>query len=99
MSATVRVMRLMLAGMVPSAFDLGEVGDGKGGGADAVQEAQAVGAEIGLCRVHRHMVEELIDRLPELRHLGHGSFEVFARHRGSCSLLDLIYGLGESLFL
>src|SRR5690606_11998697 len=59
-----------------SAGDLGEVGDGLGGGADAVQEPQAVFAELRIVGVHRHRIEERIDGLAQERHGAHGGFEI-----------------------
>src|SRR6187401_511665 len=76
------------AGMTMSAFNLGEVGD-----------CQRRGAKIWVGRVDRDMVEELIDRRAELSHLGHGRRKVLARNSRRGSLLDLVNGFGERLFL
>ena len=56
-----------------------------------VTQAQAVGPEIGLGRIRRDMVEELIDRLPEL---GHRRLDGVGRHVLAGRLIE---GIGSEV--
>ena len=71
-------------------FDLGEIGDGQRGGADAVEQTQAILAQAGLLGVDGDRVEELIHRLPEQSHGGHGRCEILAGECSGCGFLDLV---------
>ena len=50
-----------------SAFDLREIRDRRECCIDGGEHAQPVGAQLGILVVDRHLVEESIDRRPELR--------------------------------
>src|SRR6476469_790252 len=80
-------------------FDLGEVGDGKRRGADAVQEPQAILAQAWIVGVDGDVVEEGVDWRAELCYGGHCSLEIFFRDRSGSHAFDFIHGLSQRLFL
>jgi hypothetical protein len=49
-----------------SSLDLRKIRDSASSGADAVQKFEAVFAELRILGVHRHLVEEGVDRRPQL---------------------------------
>src|SRR5579863_10088310 len=65
-----------------SPLDLGKVGDGAGGGADFVEEFEAVLAQGLVVDVDRHLIEEGVDIWPKLSHGSHGGFKILG-HDGA----------------
>jgi hypothetical protein len=62
-------------------LDLREVGDAIERRANLGQQAQPIGAQVGLVAVDRHLVEERIDGRAQLRQGAHGAGEILALER------------------
>src|SRR5947209_17729123 len=73
-------------GSTRSPLDLGEIRNRQGCFTDLVEQLEAVGAHGGLVDVHRDLVEERVDRRPQLGDRRHGAGEILACDRGACLL-------------
>src|SRR6185295_1335920 len=80
-------------------LDMREIRDRSSGRADAVEQLEAVLAQLFLVGavgdIDRHLVEEGIDMRAKPSHGAHGGFEVLARNRSARLIPRDIDGLGE----
>ncbi len=92
------VARLSVSLDTGSSLDAGEIRHGPRRLADLVEEFQAVLAQFLILDIDRDLVEEGIDRGPELRHGGHCCGEILARHGSRRALLGGFDGRSERPF-
>jgi hypothetical protein len=76
-------------------LDLGKIRHRAHGGADLVQELQAIFAHFWIVVVDLHLLEERIDRRTQFCHRAHRAGKIFSCHGSAGFRFDLIDGLGE----
>ena len=79
--------------------DLGKIRHRARGGADFIEQLQAIFAHLRVVVVDLDLVEERIDRRAQFCHRAHRAGEIFLRHGGAGFRLHLIDRLRERLFL